>query len=149
MRSVSPENLAKVIYNLEGLNKPSDGATLKPVYQPRQISCMAVTESELRQIGLSNFLTAAFVGIGSALCAFAFDVDKDLYLSEAMPKQVADLAQMVSTLCWCFGIIFFLMSLGVVVWRRDIIQHIREESGQSTAAPWYRRIFLRKKETPP
>lgn len=145
MKGVPVEELVRAVQEKEGLPKAADGATLRPIYQPREIACMAVTESELKQIGLSNFLTAAFVGVGSALCAFAFDVDKDLYLSSEMPKQVAEMAKMVSSLCWGFGIIAFLLALGMVIWRRDIIQQIRKESGQISPEPWYRRMLSRRK----
>lgn len=92
--------------------------------------CIAVTESELKQIGLSNLLTTIFVGIGSALCAYGFDVDKDLYLADDMPKQVIEMAKIVSSLCWAFGIICFLAAAAMWFWRRDIIRQIKKESGQ-------------------
>lgn len=91
---------------------------------------MAVTESELKQIGLSNLLTTIFVGIGSALCAFAFDIDKDLYMANDMPQEVIEMAKVVSTLCWTFSAISYLASGAMWFWRRDIIKQIKRESGQ-------------------
>lgn len=95
------------------------------------MKCLAVTESELKQISLSNFLFAAFIGLGSALLAFGIDVDKDLYMTDDTPEKVADLASTVSLLCWIFGVIFYALAAGIFFWRRDIIKTIEKESSDA------------------
>lgn len=104
------------------------GSAIKPVYAQRSMKCMAVTESELKQIGLANFGVTVTFGLGSALIAFGLDLFKDQKLATSIPENALSLIQAVQPMCWIFGIVFWIISFALWWWRRDMLRLIREES---------------------
>ena len=104
------------------------GSAIKPQYAVRSMKCYAVTESELKHIGLANLGQTASFGIGSALIAFGLDIFKDTRLAEQVPESAALVVSTVEPLCFIFGIVFWFVSATLWVWRRDMLATIREES---------------------
>ena len=104
------------------------GSTVNLVYSERSMKCYAVTESELRQIGLANTGITAFFGIGSALIAFGLDIFKDMIFTDKVPEMARVLSDAVLPLCLGFGVIFWIVA-GVIWWQRSgMIVMIKEES---------------------
>ena len=87
LKGVPKTKLVTTAREADGLDESSqNGATVKPRYQPREIDCYAITESEMKQLGLSNLLTSAFFGIGSALIAFAIDLTNPSVVAKAIDE---------------------------------------------------------------
>ena len=112
----------------EGVSTPS-GGLVKPVYSEREMKCLTVTESELKQIGLANLGVTASVGIGSAFVAFGVDIFKDSLLAEQVPETARMLTDYVQPLCLVMGVAFYVIAVLLYVWRKDMIGLIRRESG--------------------
>lgn len=109
------------------VSSPS-GGLVKPVYSEREMKCLTVTESELKQIGLANLGVTVCVGIGSAFLAFGFDIFKDVMLTDDVPESAILLTQYVQPLCLGMGFVFYLVAGVLWWWRRDMIGLIRRES---------------------
>ena len=112
----------------EGVSTPS-GGLVKPVYSEREMKCLTVTESELKQIGLANLGVTVCVGIGSAFFAFGLDVFKDSLLASDIPASALVLTQYVQPMCLVMGVAFYLVAGLLYFWRKDMIGLIRRESG--------------------
>lgn len=112
----------------EEANKAS-GGVVKPIYSEREMRCLTVSESELKQIGLANFGVTIFAAIGSALLSFGADLFKDSTLSAGNDQAAVKMAAAVDTLCLIGGVVCFLIAAALWWWRRDMIQTIRKESG--------------------
>lgn len=113
----------------------STGGIVRPVYSERTMRCLTVSESELKQLSLSNWGVTIFASIGSALLTFGIDLFKDTSLApptdKAELKAAIDIAETVQTLCLGGGVVCFAVAIGLLFWRRDMIRTIREESGVS------------------
>ena len=104
------------------------GSAIKPQYAQRSMKCYAVTESELKQIGLANIFTTASFGVGSALLALWLDIFKDVHLTEAVPDDFSLLIGVTQPLLFLFGVIFWIIAAIVWNWRRNMINLIKKES---------------------
>lgn len=104
------------------------GAVVQPIYSRREMRCLIVSESELKQIGLANIGVTVSVGIGSALLSFGVDLFKDTALDTPANAGSAAIADAVESLCIAGGIVFYIVALILWFWRRDMIQTIRSES---------------------
>lgn len=104
------------------------GSAIKPVYAQRSMKCMAVTESELKQIGLANLGVTVNFGLGSALLAFGLDLFKDKKLTPDMPEGALFMIDAVQPFCWIFGGVFWVIALLLWIWRWDMLRLIKRES---------------------
>ncbi len=104
------------------------GSAIKPQYAQRSMKCYAVSESELKHIGLANLGQTASFGIGSALIAFGFDIFKDVHLSGALPETTSAVVSGIQMLCFIFGGVFWVVAAALWIWRRDMLATIKQES---------------------
>lgn len=105
------------------------GGVVKPVYSERKMRCLTVSESELKQLSLSNWGVTIFASIGSGLLTFGIDLFKDTALSPPGSGTAADVADTIEKLCMGGSFVCFIVAIGLWLWRRDMIKTIREESG--------------------
>lgn len=109
------------------------GGVVKPVYSERTMRCLTVSESELKQLSLSNWGVTIFAAIGSALFTFGVDLLKDTALAPPADrddlKAAIEMADTIETLCLGGGVVCFAVAAGLLFWRRDMLKTIREESG--------------------
>ena len=111
----------------EGVN----GATVEPVYSQRKMKCYTVTESELRQIGLSNLGITGLFSLGAAFFAFGLDVFKDTLLAESVPDAAQAIVSYVQPICFFVSASFFVLGLLTIRWRSGLIKLIKDESSNS------------------
>lgn len=104
------------------------GSAIRPVYATRSMKCYAVTDSELKQIGLANLGTTITFGLGSACFAFAFDIFKDAALAGAVPTSANVLVNAIQPLGYVFGALLWIAAAIIWFWRRSMIKLIKEES---------------------
>ena len=109
-------------------NTEPSGGVVRPIYSERHMRCLIVSESELKQIGLANLGVTAFVGIGSALISFGFDIMKDTALEKPENATASQVADAVERICLGGGVVCFLVAGLIWLWRRDMIKTIRAES---------------------
>lgn len=114
----------------EETNIPT-GGIVRPIYSERKMRCLTVSESELKQISLSNWGVTIFASIGSALLTFGLDLFKDTALSPPADASTSKMVDTVEMLCIGGSIVAFLVAVGLWMWRRDMIKTIRQESGFS------------------
>lgn len=112
----------------EDANKAS-GGVVKPIYSEREMRCLTVSESELKQIGLANIGVTVFASIGSALLSFGVDLFKDNTLTPAANPSAAAMADAMEKLCLGGGLVCYIVAVVLWFWRRDMIKTIRKESG--------------------
>lgn len=107
----------------------ASGGIVKPVYSERQMRCLTVSESELKQIGLANIGVTVFASIGSALLSFGVDLFKDTALEPTADQAAASMADAIEKLCIGGGAVCYIVAIALWIWRRDMIKTIRKESG--------------------
>lgn len=105
------------------------GSVITPQYAKRSMKCYAVTDSELKQIGLANLFGTISFGVGTALLGFGIDIWKDSKLASSLPEEARTLTDVAQPLCLIFGIVFIVAALAIAIWRRDMIKTIKDESG--------------------
>lgn len=104
------------------------GSAIQPVYATRNMKCYPITDSELKQLGLANIAMTATFGAGSACFAFALDIFKDTALAGSVPPAADVLVNAIQPLGYVFGAAFWVGSIVVWIWRRNMIQTIKDES---------------------
>src|SRR3954447_26240509 len=85
------------------------GSTLRPIYSRRDMKCYAVTESELRTLGIVNTAITALFGLGSACITFGVDVFKDTLLATSIPDSAKMVVQMTEPASLALGIVFWVL----------------------------------------
>jgi len=123
----SDASLEEKAERAEGVN----GATVEPVYSQRKMKCYTVTESELRQIGLSNLGITGMFSLGAAFLAFGLDVFKDTLLAESVPDAAQAIVSYVQPICFFVSASFFILGLLTIRWRSGLMQLIKDESSNS------------------
>jgi hypothetical protein len=108
--------------------KPEKGSTLNPVYSVRSMKCFAVTESELRQLSLVNNSITATFGIGSGLLAFGANIFSSALFTDKLPATGIILRDSILPICLLLGIVFWLFSGGLWLWRNGFLKLIKKES---------------------
>lgn len=106
----------------------STGSVIQPEYAQRNMKCYAVTESELKQIGLANLAVTICFGIGSGLLGLGIDIFKDTTLADSVPPNANVVVNTVQPILFIFGIVFWLAAAALWFWRRDMLSLIRKES---------------------
>lgn len=123
-KSTSDLSLEEVVERTEGIN----GSTVEPVYSARKMRCYSITDSELQQISLANIGITVFFSLGSAMFAFWIDIFKDTMLANRIPH-IAEIAiAYVQPVLLFLGVIFWVIGIIVLLWRRNMITLTKEES---------------------
>ena len=125
LTSVPDEELTKSAESAEGVNA---GATVRPVYRHRHISCYTITETELRTLQLANSGVAVLGAIGASLATFWLDIFKDTVLAEEVPEQAQAALAYIQPALGVSAVAFFLAAGGIILWRRGFIAQIKRES---------------------
>jgi hypothetical protein len=114
-----------------GIKEGAKGDPVKLVMSQREMRCYTITESELKQIGLSNIGITGFFSLSSASFAFGLDVFKDTLLAESVPEIAQTIVSYVQPICFFASASFFVFGIITIKWRSDLIALIKRESSES------------------
>lgn len=104
------------------------GSAIKPQYAQRSMKCYAVTESELRYIGLANNAATVCFGIGSAFLALWLDIFREIQFSSEIPEAAQAASQVIQPFLLILWIVFWGVAIMLYFWRRNMILLIKQES---------------------
>lgn len=104
------------------------GSTVQPTYTERKMRYFSISESEMKNIGLTNLLQTSCIGVGSAMLAFALDIFKNTTLAESVPTKAAEIASYAQQICVVLGLVFYLIAGLIWFWRSGMINTIKRDS---------------------
>src|SRR5207253_2562022 len=93
------------------------GEIVRTVVQRREMNCLLVTESELRQLSFMNGLVTVFISAGSFILSYPLSIYLDILLQSPTTAVAEVLRQYVCPALIAVSGIFFLLGLFTYVKR--------------------------------